>query len=96
MAFTNTPFVDGNAITEADLKDRIDNFETWLNGGAAAGDVSHGEWVSKNHILRPEFALERLGIGFTGLTALARKCFMQKPGVEVAAPTMMSGSQLTG
>ena len=55
MAFTNTPFVDGNAITEADLKDRIDNFETWLNGGAAAGDVSHGEWVSKNHILRPEF-----------------------------------------
>ena len=55
MAFTNTPFVDGNAITEADLKDRIDNFETWLNGGAASGDVSHGEWVSKNHILRPEF-----------------------------------------
>jgi len=55
MAFTNTPFVDGNAITESDLKGRIGNFETWLNGGSVAGDLSHGEWVTKGHVLRPEF-----------------------------------------
>ena len=30
MAFTNTPFIDGNVITESDLKDRIDNFEKQL------------------------------------------------------------------
>ena len=33
MAFTNTPFVDGQIISEADLKDRIDNFEKYVNGG---------------------------------------------------------------
>tara|TARA_R100000008_G_scaffold82124_1_gene66038 strand:+ start:632 stop:1414 length:783 start_codon:yes stop_codon:yes gene_type:complete len=55
MAFTNTPFVDGNAITEADLKGRIENFETYLNGGVSSADLSHGMWVKKEHILRPEF-----------------------------------------
>ena len=55
MAFTNTPFVDGNIITESDLKGRIGNFEAWVNGGSVSADLAHTEWVKKGHVLRPEF-----------------------------------------
>ena len=55
MAFTNTPFIDGNVITESDLKDRIDNFEQYVNGGSVAADLAHGEWVQPHHIYRPDF-----------------------------------------
>jgi hypothetical protein len=47
--------VDGQTITEADLKSRIDNFEQYVNGGSVAGDLAHGEWVKKHHIFRPDF-----------------------------------------
>jgi len=55
MAFTNTPFVDGQIISEADLKGRIDNFEKYVNGGSLASDLAHGEWVKSHHIYRPDF-----------------------------------------
>ena len=55
MAFTNTPFVDGQTITEADLKGRIDNFEQYVNGGSVAADLAHGEWVKEHHVFRPDF-----------------------------------------
>jgi len=55
MAFTNTPFVDGQVISETDLKSRIDNFEKYVNGGSVTSDLAHGEWVQKHHIYRPDF-----------------------------------------
>jgi hypothetical protein len=55
MAFTNTPFVDGQIISETDLKGRIDNFEKYVNGGSVSSDLAHGEWVQTHHIYRPDF-----------------------------------------
>ena len=55
MPSSNNPFVNGAVISESDVKSRLNDMEVWVNGGAVAGDLAHGEWVKKGHILRPEF-----------------------------------------
>ncbi|MCP4437131.1 MAG: hypothetical protein GY913_21440 [Proteobacteria bacterium] len=58
MAAGLSVLTDGATTAAADLNDRLDTLEEWVNFGMASGDIQSGsgsEWVRPSHVYRPDF-----------------------------------------
>ncbi|HLD90239.1 MAG TPA: hypothetical protein VI911_04365 [Patescibacteria group bacterium] len=55
MPVTLTAYAGGDTLTAAGLLSRVDEVETWLNGGIVAADYDATPFVSSANVIRPDF-----------------------------------------